>query len=511
MSIAEKLVTIAQNELEIYNSGKFAAVEDTEEFIGKPTGTQLIIDDVSPVEHLIDIQLTSKNLLNLEGREVVNFGASANTTKRVFPNGKGIILRYNRTNIYNGQNVVDDFTVTKDAVSYEQQSPYFGIGFDVKLNPNTQYVFSCIETAKYSVWFTEYDADGNYILATSLLNAANGTITTKSETDWGVISFATSGGVVGGTNLQLEYGTTATPYTPYIEDFSAIPATTNLVANGFTDNQYGMAQSVDNFTLEYDKTYKIETTTTDGAYSGGFYLAFDDWDGNSNPPQSIGDNEEFKATQSGEFALFSYNSASYFASVSLIEVGATKPAVVEVGGTNLFDVSKVKDESEYLTINNDGTITISGSGYASAYATLRELCPSLKVGDTVVFSMVTTGRQIMYLQKAAIVWNNGKTYTITEDMLNSFITLYGNTDNGTYTISQIWINYGTTALPYEPYKPTQKYEVDSESKAKNIKTLYPTMVITSDTESAVVSTSYIKDIDKVFQNLSINVALSEGE
>lgn len=169
----------------------------------------------------VTLTVGGANLLNLEGRKVVNFGAQPNTTKRTFPGGNGILLRFSRNNYYTdfsaGKN--DKFTVTKNSVSYEMVQGWYGIGFDIKLKPNRQYFFSQSEGAG-GVYLTEYDAEGNYITATSLKQ----TVTTSPTTDWGVISFTeTTGAMVGATNPKLEYGNTATEYEPYIEPVTYIP------------------------------------------------------------------------------------------------------------------------------------------------------------------------------------------------------------------------------------------------------------------------------------------------
>lgn len=163
------------------------------------------------------ISVGGKNLLNLEGRSVVNFGAQLNTSKRTFSGGNGIILRLAANNYYDYGHARDDaYTVTENSVSYAIQNDWYGIGFDIKLKPNTQYKFRRNkDTAKGLIYLIEYDKEGNYIKSTSMsVNA----VTTSPTTDWGVILFAQAiGYVVGGTDLQIEYGEVSTEYEPYIE------------------------------------------------------------------------------------------------------------------------------------------------------------------------------------------------------------------------------------------------------------------------------------------------------
>lgn len=178
----------------------------------------------------VTVTVGGKNLLNLEGRSVVNFGDGPNTSKRTFPGGNGIILRLASNNYYDyGHNSNDYYTVTKNSVSYDIQKDWYGIGFDIKLKPNTQYKFRRNEDAtKGAIYLVEYDKEGNHIKSTSMnINAA----TTSPTTDWGVILFAQAiGYVVGGTDLQIEYGEISTEYEPYIE-----PVTYTANADGSVD------------------------------------------------------------------------------------------------------------------------------------------------------------------------------------------------------------------------------------------------------------------------------------
>ncbi len=165
----------------------------------------------------VTVTVGGKNLLNLEGRSVVNFGAQPNTSKRTFPGGNGIILRLASNNYYDYGHIYGDvYTVTKNSVSYDIRKDWYGIGFDIKLKPSTQYKFRRNEDiTKGTIYLVEYDKEGNYIKGTSMsVNA----VTTSPTTDWGVILFSQAKGyVVGGTDLQIEYGEVSTEYEPYIE------------------------------------------------------------------------------------------------------------------------------------------------------------------------------------------------------------------------------------------------------------------------------------------------------
>jgi len=97
-------------------------------------------------------------------------------------------------------------------------------------------------------------------------------------------------------------------------------------------------------------------------------------------------------------------------------------------GKNLFNYNII--DVSTITIDNDGTILISGtepsSGYTLTNKTLSQLCPSLQVGDTVYFYIESdfTERQYMYSSDGSF-WRNGNSKTITQAMLNANIILYG--------------------------------------------------------------------------------------
>ena len=63
MSIAEKLITIAQNEPKVYKAGQLSVLSSAESLQGEETGVVIAVNDVSPVEHSLGVKVGSKNLL----------------------------------------------------------------------------------------------------------------------------------------------------------------------------------------------------------------------------------------------------------------------------------------------------------------------------------------------------------------------------------------------------------------------------------------------------------------
>ena len=155
------------------------------------------IDVVSgrPIEITYVTYPIALNLLKFEDREIVDFGANPNTTQRSFT-GNGIIVGVARNNYYRPTNVTNfekdntgfDLTVISEQASY-------GIGFDLKVLPNTTYVCSFDEIKNHggnAVELAEYDENGNWLSAVYPTRSADGEsrlLTTSANAVWGVFIF----------------------------------------------------------------------------------------------------------------------------------------------------------------------------------------------------------------------------------------------------------------------------------------------------------------------------------
>ena len=131
---------------------------------------------------------------------------------------------------------------------------------------------------------------------------------------------------------------------------------------------------------------------------------------------------------------------------------------------NLFDVSKLpaRHVGGYGTIfenNGDGTITVTdgiGSSTVNIMTTLGTAAPGLIPGNTYTLNFTTTGctNHIYLGDPVKEKWARGTSKTITQDMLNVWVYFYacynGETPS-TATISNIQIEEGTVATPYQPY------------------------------------------------------------
>lgn len=128
---------------------------------------------------------------------------------------------------------------------------------------------------------------------------------------------------------------------------------------------------------------------------------------------------------------------------------------VTVCGKNLFNFNNISEKVSQITKFEDGTIIVSGYP-ASTAKTLAELCPNMRVGQTISFSMITNGLNQIYLLNSNSGNNkyiiNGETFIVTEDLLNSKVYFYNQLDMvSDATITDIQFEIGNIITKYEPY------------------------------------------------------------
>lgn len=178
-------------------------------------------------------------------------------------------------------------------------------------------------------------------------------------------------------------------------------------------------------------------------------------------------------------------------------------------GNQLFDISKfVSDADGRATNNGDGSITLFNYVPAIASNKISACCPNIVVGQTIIIS----GANVRNTYFGGTVMNANKAYTVTQEMLdNDKFGFYGingtTTTDNPITISDIMINEGSTAQPYEPYtngpspnpdypqeivnagvlnEETGRYEIGCEVVSKNvgyIKYMFPHTCSSLDIES----------------------------
>lgn len=152
-------------------------------------------------------------------------------------------------------------------------------------------------------------------------------------------------------------------------------------------------------------------------------------------------------------------------------------------GKNLFNASKIPSSTGIVVTDNGKTIIMpvitAGNGYTSTSRKLSELCPTLKVGDVATLrfdrNLVLEKRKIIYLSGVNYVWDINKSKTITQEMLNSIVVLYGNAYNEGETEQCILTDFSImlsseTDTSWEQYgvSPSPDYRSPIENVEGNI-------------------------------------------
>ena len=191
MNKAEKLVTIAENQQKVFDAGVLSAYQ----LKGTASGEVVSISDVAPVEHNMAVKLESKNLIPFPYKD----------TSRTY---YGIEFTVN-----------NDGTVMCNGTATSASSFNFVASTNPIKFPKGTYYWSCLTQTQtgVSAWArcgtTTYRDTGNGIA-----------ITLAEDTELYFYVSISSGTTVDNLVLkpQIEKGTVATSYTPYIEDISTV-------------------------------------------------------------------------------------------------------------------------------------------------------------------------------------------------------------------------------------------------------------------------------------------------
>ena len=197
--------TVQFNPVEGYPLSVQSTIVATQSGEGDPSP-----ENVRPIVPVSEVSawVGGKNLLNLEGREVVTKGAFENTSRREL-NGNKLFVGLSANNYFSNSKILN-YTVNKDSVSIESVADRYGIGFDVRVKPGMQLTASPSSTGKL-IQFAFYDEYGNYISSSFV---ETGTVPDNAV--WAVAVFRpTANTVVTYQNPQVEIGSAATAYEPY--------------------------------------------------------------------------------------------------------------------------------------------------------------------------------------------------------------------------------------------------------------------------------------------------------
>ena len=166
-----------------------------------------------------------------------------------------------------------------------------------------------------------------------------------------------------------------------------------------------------------------------------------------------------------------------------MELGSSALEQTTYTGNQLFNASAIT-RSGFEISNNGQTIKIplatSGNGYYATYQLLKDLCPTLQVGDIAYLYADTNYNTInKYIQLTGTgsgLWNFGNSKTITQNDLDGGVAFYGNRyGDGETTQQVILTNFRITKIAnasFEPYvggtaSPNPSYPQDIHSISGN--------------------------------------------
>lgn len=206
MSIADKLVTIAENEQRVYKAGQLNVLANAESLNGSLSGEAVSANDVSSVEHSVGCNVSSKNLLNVSNIIGTSITASGGTLT-----------------------CGEDGGITGSGTPTGGVSWYVGNGLSSISSLNGTYTLSISgEFANIAVVGYLKNASGTSLLSFGANSSRNSyTFNTADYPDfsymtWEIKRQNNDVEMSGTAYIQLEAGSTATAYTPYVSDFSSV-------------------------------------------------------------------------------------------------------------------------------------------------------------------------------------------------------------------------------------------------------------------------------------------------
>ena len=199
MNIADKLTTIAENELKVYNAGKFALLDESKYMHPTISGAVISVNDVSPIEHSLGVKVGSKNLLPYP-----YFDSSKSSV------GATITVNEDRSISFSG-------------------TPTSYVGFVLykgnALVKSGTFTISVGDLINISTTLFIYDGSGATLKTYSFTKS----VTVNADdyptaATWNItMARAASNQQINGTAYpQIELGTTSTSYTPYVPDLTAV-------------------------------------------------------------------------------------------------------------------------------------------------------------------------------------------------------------------------------------------------------------------------------------------------
>lgn len=499
------------------------------------SGSTIQVSDVSPVEHNLDVKVRSKNLILPH--------------PQVGMNGITITIGDNGEYIFNGTSTGNS-TLLFDLVDLPREN------YIISLNNNVG-VGTSNTPGEDSPYFAVRNTKQNWLTSGALIVANKTAVILSSNTGFDVgnikdLLFCIPEGVTVNNFIikpQLELGETATEYTPYISDFSAVevksknlipypyPDTSNtnngvtftvngdgsITANGTATG--GMATF--NLLLTAQNPALGETYTLSGCPAGGsdstYRLRF--LNGGISDTGS-GNTFVLQHTSMLKIQVFEGTTVNNLIFKPQLERGSeqtafepyfepyTKPLAVSRYGKNLLSVMSV-----YPTITpNANTIYLkAGQSYTFSFDTDYTEWRLIMRGTDIngipfkkdeitnntleryITGMYTGAEGLLY--HASNKTGNSWTFTCNVDCIISAIAFWNVASETEKTYSNYQLEFGSTPTEYEQYKE-QTATANADGTVEGLTSVSPNMTLIADVDGIVIDCEYNVDTNTALKTLA---------
>lgn len=350
-TVSEKLLQVAQNNPKVHHSGQLNIVKNAECLKNNKSGSAILIDDISPVTHDMGVRVKSKNLLNYEDFEPTYTKNGISFTN----NGDGTVT-------VSGTATANTFYYLADSIEF--------LGY---------YILSGCPSGGSTTTYLMGFGGSNFA------DIGSGTIRNFPNKQKANIFIKILEGVTV-ENLvfkpQIELGTTATAYTPYVLDLTAVKVSrcgknileypyveTTLTRNGITFTDNGDGTITVNGTATADTQFRLQDTVVyPDNYNPFKYLIGKVVGINGSPGGSSKDTYAIQSIHTGNYGNtgFAIPNSKYYRFAIFIKSGITVSNLVFKPMINLRGVTN-RDYEFYnradYTPNSDGTV----NGVTSLY------------------------------------------------------------------------------------------------------------------------------------------------
>lgn len=274
-----------------------------------------------------------------------------------------------------------------------------------------------------------------------------------------------------GTQKVVVSGKNILPITLSSQTINGLTITKNsdgsITLNGTTTATFNIEWKTNNITLPAG-TYYIGLVTTTNSFNLYFNKSGGGFEVLGNPASSsyytltLNEETTYTGLKSYVGSGITFNNVTFYPMITKTlpfnyqSYQEPQEVDIELGSRNYFNPTVISNSK--ITISDDNTLNVSDvggvNGYCETGKTLGQLCPDLKVGDTVYLYIDTdfyfsgAKRDLIYCRGN---WNNGTSRTITQDMLDGTVVVYGGYGKTSHIKIMVSEQLETDYTPYYNY------------------------------------------------------------